>query len=101
MIFIAMEEAARNGELILVHGGLCRFHRRRDGNTIIREILVLPEYRRSGIGRRLLAEVISRRGDGPVIAKCPKGYEANLFWAAMGFEIAGETERLFQWEYRV
>lgn len=36
-----MSEAADKGELILVDGGMCRYHRRRDGVVVVREILVL------------------------------------------------------------
>lgn len=101
MIFVALNDAASRDELLLIDGGLCRFHRRRDGVTVIREILVLPKNRRHGVGRLLLAEVFSRANGGPIVAKCPRWYAANLFWSAMGFTLSGETERFFQWERRV
>ena len=54
MIFAAMSEAADRGELILVPDGMCRWHLRRDGVVVIREILVLPFRRGAGVGRRMV-----------------------------------------------
>jgi hypothetical protein len=42
VIFAALNEAAERGELLLTVGGLCRFHLRRDGVVVIRELLVVP-----------------------------------------------------------
>ena len=86
MIFAALLEAAERGELILAPGGMCRFHRRRDGVVVIREIIVLPERRREGIGRILIQEIRSRHPGADLVARCPEEYEANKFWEAMGFE---------------
>lgn len=85
MIFTALEEAAGRGELFLVQDGLLRYHLRRDGQVTIREVLVLPFRRRTGVGRRLIAEVRRKHPSAPIVARCPAGSEANLFWAAIGF----------------
>lgn len=100
MIFVALSEAADKGELLLVTDGLCRFHRRRDGVFVIREIIVLPFRRRTGVGRRLVEDVLMRAGpDAVVRAKCPVAYESNRFWAAMGFRLVGEaTGGINAWE---
>lgn len=63
MIFAALKEAAERGELLLVEGGLCRWHRRRDGIVVIREIIVLPPHRRKGVGRALAADRQSSRNE--------------------------------------
>ena len=81
-----LSESADLGRLLLVDGGMLRYHQRRDGVCVIREILVLPSCRRKGIGKGLVREILSRAGDRPVQARCPEKYaEANLFWAAMAF----------------
>lgn len=86
MIFAPLNEAADRGELILVNGGMCRYHLRKDGVTVIREIIVLPCHRRHGIGRRMVGMVI-RNTDGPVVARCPATYESNAFWKSIGFTL--------------
>jgi len=97
MIFAALDEAARKGELILVDGGLCRFHRRRDGCVTIREVLVLPSRRRAGLGRALVALVRRLEPGRPLIARCPAWSEANAFWSALGFTAAACTDEVIEW----
>lgn len=98
MIFAALDEAASRGELLLVDGGMCRWHRRKDGIIVIREILVLPHRRRTGVGRRLVQDVITR-ARGVVQAKCPvKLEESNLFWRAMGFTLIQEKDGINLWQ---
>lgn len=87
MLFVALHEAAQHGELLLVDGGLCRFHRRRDGVVVIREILVLPTQQRQGIGRALVAEVRRRYPGAMLVARCPASYPSNGFWEHMGFRV--------------
>lgn len=99
MLFVALTEAADKGELVLVNGGMCRFHRRRDGVVTIREILVLPGFRRLGIGRRMVEHIIQTCPASPVVARCPIEYESNKFWDAMGFRLdSGEKVNLWRWE---
>lgn len=47
MIFETLCESAKRDELILVDGGFCHWHLRRDGQLTIREIIVLPALRMS------------------------------------------------------
>lgn len=88
MIFSALSEAAEAGELLLVAGGLCRYHLRRDGTVTVREIIVLPAARRKGVGRALVAEVRRRHPAAIIRATCPAQYEANHFWRALGATVA-------------
>jgi N-acetylglutamate synthase-like GNAT family acetyltransferase len=97
MIFAALKEAAERGELILRDYGMCRWHKRRDGVVVIREILVLPWKWRTGIGREMVAEVRARNLDSLLLAKCPAGYDTNEFWKSLGFTLAGEKGGINEW----
>jgi GNAT superfamily N-acetyltransferase len=101
MILVALNEAAERGELLLVDGGLCRFHLRRDGVVVIRELLVLPTHRRKGVGRALVGAVRARHPSATLRATCPAEYEANEFYSALGFYIAAyklPDGKLIVWE---
>lgn len=101
MIFVALNEAAQKGHLLLVDGGLLRYHLRRDGVATIHELIVLPAHRRKGIGRRLVRTVRELCPDSTIRATCPAEYEANQFWKAMGFGIAAYKPpggRMIVWE---
>ena len=101
MIFTALAEAADKGELILVPDGMMRYHRRGDGVVVIREILVLPFRRRTGVGKRLIETLLSRHGNAQRVirAKCPVKYaDANRFWPAMGFTLIEEKGGINLWQ---
>lgn len=101
MIFVALSEAADAGELLLVDGGMCRFHLRRDGVVTVKELLVLPAARRKGVGRALVEAVQERHPTSVLRAVCPAEYDANQFWKNLGFTIAAYKPpdgRLIQWE---
>jgi GNAT superfamily N-acetyltransferase len=98
MIFVVLDEAARKGELLLAAGGLCRFHRRRDGVVVIREILVLPASRRQGLGRALVEQVQRQYPGAVLLARCPVDYAANDFWPAIGFTLAGTQGGAHTWQ---
>jgi GNAT superfamily N-acetyltransferase len=97
VIFAALSEAAGKGELLLVAGGMCRFHRRRDGTVTIREILVLPGSRRQGIGRRLIELVRLRCPGATLKARCPVRSEGNFFWRVLGFVLVETRDDLNLW----
>lgn len=98
MIFVALNEAAQRGELILVQDGMLRYHRRRDGVVVVREILVLPFRRRTGLGRSLVRLLLERTGSAVLRARCPAAYEANHFWRAMGFTLVEEKGGVNLWQ---
>ena len=98
MIFVTLSEAADRGELLLAQDALCRWHRRRDGVVVIRELLVLPFARRAGLGRQMVRDVIARADGSPVRARCPASYEANGFWAKVGFRLMSQTDGVNLWE---
>jgi GNAT superfamily N-acetyltransferase len=84
MIFESLWESAQKGELILVDGGLCHFHLRRDSQLTIREIIVLPEYQYQGVGKRIL-ESLKQRDCTSIFAKCPAPLAANGWYKRMEF----------------
>ena len=99
MVFVALQESADRGELILVRDGMLRYRVRKDGVLTIREILVLPFRRRTGLGTQLLHELAMKHPENKFRATCPVKYiEANLFWASQGFRIAKQVEGLNVWE---
>lgn len=85
MIFESLFSSANKGELILVEGGFCRWHLRRDGQLTIYEILVLSEYQRQGIGSSMLETLKHVPGAMSIVAKCPVDLDSNSWYAAMGF----------------
>lgn len=92
MIFETLNDSNERGELLLVDGGMCHWHLRRDGQITIREIIV--EYGREcqGIGRKMLDQIIwkTRLDDVRyVFAKCPADLAANGWYEHMGFELIG------------
>ena len=97
MIFAALLEAAERRELILIDDGLCRWHLRKDGIVVIREILVSPWMWGHGIGRRMVDDVRAMNPGATIVAKCPVGYEANVFWRTIGFVEVGRTDKVIEW----
>jgi hypothetical protein len=107
MIFNALDDAAQRGELILVDGGLCHYHLRRDGILTIREIIVLPaSCQGRGIGRAILDILRDVPGAVVIRAKCPAELPANGWYRAVGFKLAYVDQtraggRLYVWELKL
>lgn len=94
MIFDALYESAQRGELLCVDGGVCHWHLRRDGQLTIREILVVPEQQRRGIGRMMLERLKQTPGAQCIVAKCPAHLPSNGWYKRRGFVLADkETTR--------
>jgi len=70
--------------------GFVGFWRRRDGQVTLHVICVRQEYRRNGVGRRLMKALEeSSEGWHLVVLKCPIDLEANKFYSALGFSLVG------------
>ena len=87
MIFESLYGSAQAGELLLIEGGYCRWHARRDGTITIYEIIST----RPGAGWDMLSALIDY--GKPITARCPiRMTHANAWWRRRGFRlIATET----------
>ena len=90
MIFETLYDSAKRGELLLVDGGFCHWHLRRDRQLTIREIIST----RPGAGKEMLQNLICIPGATSIFAKCPIELDANSWYEKCGFELEGtETTR--------
>lgn len=87
MIFDALFDSAKRGELLLVEGGFCHWHLRRDGQLTIREIISTQ----AGAGSRMLATLRSTPGATSIVAKCPAYLESNGWYKRRGFALDSQT----------
>ena len=83
MIFDALYESAQRGELLLIEGGFCHWHLRRDGQLTIREIIST----RRGAGREMLARLLCVSGATSIVAKCPADLPSNHWYERRGFDL--------------
>jgi len=90
MIFETLNESNEQGELLLVDGGMCHFHLRRDGQLTIREIIVQHGRQGQGIGAAMLTRLASLPGATNLFAKCPANLRANDWYKRMGFVLEGQ-----------
>lgn len=86
VIFEILWESAQRGELLLVEGGFCHWHLRRDGQLTIREIISI----RPGAGAEILFYLRTRPGATSIFAKCPFELSANEWYQRRGFILEGE-----------
>ena len=88
MIFETINGSAQAGELLLLDGGYCRWHLRRDGIIVIYEIIAT----RKGAGSDIM--ILLKEYGKPIHAKCPVDLPANQWYARQGFTLLGkETTR--------
>jgi N-acetylglutamate synthase-like GNAT family acetyltransferase len=83
---------AVNGEGVI---GFIQYHHRLDSQTTLHNIVVKPDYRKFGIGQKLIAalETESRsKNQGHVLLKCPKELPANDFYSHLGYERVAEEQ---------
>lgn len=85
MIFETLHESAQRGELLLIDGGFCHWHLRRDGQLTIREIISTQP----GAGSAMLARLRAVVGASSLFAKCPEDLPANDWYARRGFFCEG------------
>lgn len=83
MIFETLYDSAQRGELMLVGGGMCHWHLRRDGQLTIREIIST----RPGAGSQMLRRLEAVPGATSLFAKCPAGLDANEWYTRRGFHV--------------
>ena len=84
MIFETLYESSQRGELLLIDGGFCHWHLRRDGQLTIREIISI----RSGAGTEMLNILKTKHSDS-ILAKCPADLLANKWYSKNGFVCEG------------
>lgn len=90
MIFETLHESSQRGELLLVRGGLCHWHLRRDGQLTIREIIST----RRGAGRAMLSILRANETATSIFAKCPDHLPSNEWYKRRGFVMeATETTK--------
>lgn len=81
MIFETLHESAKRGELLLIDGGFCHWHLRRDTQLTIREIISV----KPGAGTKMLEQLKLVPGVSSIFAKCPEELEANSWYLKRGF----------------
>jgi hypothetical protein len=86
MIFETLYESSQRGELLLIDGGMCHWHLRRDRQLTIREIIST----RPGSGSAMLAVLRQTPGALSLFAKCPVDLAANDWYQRRGFTFEGE-----------
>lgn len=86
MVFETLHESAQRGELMLIDGGFCHWHLRRDGQLTIREIIST----RPGAGSEMLARLRAVLGATRIVARCPADLAANGWYDRRGFVLTGE-----------
>lgn len=85
MIFDALMDSARRGELMLIDGGLCRYHLRRDGQLTIYEIIAIQP----GAGTEMLDRLRTISGVLFILARCPAELPSNAWYERKGFTLYG------------
>lgn len=87
MTFEILYQAAKKGELILLEGGFCHYHLRRDQCLVIHEILSLKR----GTGSKMLG-MLKKIPATCIETKCPADLESNHWYAKKGFQLVEKTK---------
>ena len=83
MVFEILYPAAQQNELILIDGGMCHFHLRRDGQLTIRTIIST----KLGSGSTMLSMLEAVEGAIFLYAKCPTDLPSNAWYQKKGFSL--------------
>lgn len=107
----ALLESIHRGEVFVATTGcetlvgLVEYHHRRDEQTTIYHIVVSDEWRRRGVGNKLLAALKEESRDknkSHILLKCPVDLPANDFYSRMGFQLIavknGRSRKLNVWK---
>jgi hypothetical protein len=87
MVFNALYEAKKRGELLLIDGGMCHWHLRKDGHITIREIFST----RPGAGVEMI-EILKTKGAKSIFAKCPADLPANRWYKKIDFTLEDSSK---------
>ena len=66
-----------------------------EGESEILNLAVAPEFRRGGVARRLVADLMDRHGGEVFLEVRESDREARIFYKAVGFEEAGRRPRYY------
>lgn len=88
MCFEPLHESSNRNELLLVDGGMCHWHLRKDGQLTIREII----SQRPGVGSAMLDALRNVAGAEFILAKCPVDLASNQWYQRRGF-VLSHTEQ--------
>lgn len=110
----SLAAAIADGEIISAFNpdkrlaGIVHFHHRRDGQTTLYHLAVMPDFRLAGVGRLLINALraeVRAYGHSVIRLKCPSGMPANQFYRRVGFicvaQDAGKSRALNIWEWYV
>ena len=89
-MFEQLYASDKDGEF---YGSMCRWHKRRDGQITIYEIIVEENDRGLGIGRRMIERLIAQKPTS-IVAVCPADLPSNGFYEHMGFSLEDTWENL-------
>lgn len=84
MIFETLHESSKRDELLLIDGGFCHWHLRKDNQLTIREIISI----KPGAGSKML-EILKTKSAHSIFAKCPEDLQANNWYQKKGFILEG------------
>lgn len=85
MVFEILMQAHKRGELILMDGGFCHWHLKKDGGITIHEII----SQKRGVGQMMLDELKATPGGTHITAKCPQDLPSNEWYKKRGFDLIG------------
>jgi hypothetical protein len=88
MCFENLYESSKRGELLLIDGGMCHWHLRRDGQLTIREIIATRE----GAGSEMLVQLRTVPGASCIVAKCPVDLASNAWYVSKGFVLVATEQ---------
>jgi len=96
-LFLAMSKK----QVLMIEGGFCHYHLRRDRQLTIHVIL----SNKKGAGYRMLEQLKKQPAD-MLLARCPVDLESNKWYRAQGFVLKGtqfsKTGREINiWEYKL
>ncbi len=70
--------------------GFVEYRHRKDGQTTLYNIAVVPKYTRHGVGQKLVRALVNESaglGKTCVCLKCPQDLPSNKFYENLGFQL--------------